>query len=263
MTRYRTNFPETREVHYCHGKERTMNKRHLCTLTQRLNRLERENRWWKLVGFVTVAALGVIVLMGATQSKVADEVRARKFVVVDNEGRVRGTLGMKKPFSFLGLSDEPTALLELADSDQKLRVQLRGSGGGAGLDFFDSRGRSLMRLYLTGGEGYYTPALALGDENDKTGITLGFEPDINYNRFPITISKPVIYLWDKNRNIRARFIVSAEGEPALRLYDDNGKIRAVLGSTNLETVRTEVVEKRPASSLVMFNKDGKVIWSAP
>jgi hypothetical protein len=210
------------------------------------------------MGVVSVALLGFVVLTGAAGGKVADEVRARKFTVVDNKGRVRGMLGMK---AREGL--EPGVLLELVDSDQKLRVQLRGSGGGAGLDFYDSRGRSLMRLYLTGGEGYYTPALALGDENDKTGITLGFEPDINYNRLPITISKPVIYLWDKNRNIRARFIVSAEGEPALRLYDDNGKMRAVLGSTNLKTVRTEVVEKRPVSSLVMFNKDGKVIWSAP
>ncbi len=46
------------------------------TVTQRLDRLDRENRWWKALGIVAVSALSLIVLVGATQIKVADEVRA-------------------------------------------------------------------------------------------------------------------------------------------------------------------------------------------
>ncbi len=101
-----------------------------------------------------MSILGTVVLLGAKGSGVVDEVRARKFLIVDNEGRVRGTLGMKIGYSFLDLpGGEPNALLELLDREGNLRVQLRGSGGGAGLDFFDSRGRSLMRLYLRNTQG--------------------------------------------------------------------------------------------------------------
>ncbi len=45
--------------------------------------------------------------------------------------------------------------------------------------------------------------------------------------------------------------------------DASGNTRAVLGSTVLETTQTGAVEKRPPSSLVLFDKDGKVTWSAP
>ena len=45
--------------------------------------------------------------------------------------------------------------------------------------------------------------------------------------------------------------------------DASGNTRAVLGSTVLETTQTGAVEKRPPSSLVLFDKNGKVIWSAP
>ena len=41
------------------------------------------------------------------------------------------------------------------------------------------------------------------------------------------------------------------------------KIRAVLAYTALEATATGTVEQRPASSLVLFDRDGKVIWKAP
>jgi hypothetical protein len=44
---------------------------------------------------------------------------------------------------------------------------------------------------------------------------------------------------------------------------ENGRTRAVLGHTSLVTKRTGVVEERPVSSLVLFDKDGTVLWRAP
>jgi len=54
-----------------------------------------------------------------------------------------------------------------------------------------------------------------------------------------------------------------DGAPAILLFDENGTTRADLGSTSLEITRTGVIEKRPESSLVLFDKASKVIWSAP
>ncbi len=224
-----------------------MNKQCLCTLTQRLNRLERENRWWKVLGIVSAAVLGLVVLTGATGSKVADEVRARKFTVVDNKGRTRGMLGMK---AREGL--EPGVLLELVDSDQKLRVQLRGSGG---LGFYDSKERMRIELSLI----EFGASSEDIDYIEKGGLHVPshFRPEENvWTRlaFRDAHSKPLVFLEVDNDR--------TDGNPRLTLVDKNGA-KAVLGHTKLKNFQTGVVERRPASSLVLFNKDRKVIWSAP
>lgn len=165
------------------------------TVTQRLNRLERENWWWKVLGVVAVAALGLVVMIGATWSKVPDEVKARKFVLIGEKGKRRGV--------WWGFDDVST--LDLLNKDGT-EVVLR---------------LSVNPLY--------------GAE-----VSLG-------------------------RGVGERLVLLAmgtDGSPYLRLEDKNG-FSAVLGSTNLEQAQTGVIEKRPASSLVFFNKDGKVIWEAP
>lgn len=224
-----------------------MNKQCLCTLTQRLDRLERENRWWKVLGIVSAAVLGLVVLTGATGSKVADEVRARKFTVVDNKGRVRGMLGMKERER-----QEPGVVLDLADSEQKLRVQLRGSGG---LGFYDSKERMRIELSLI----EFGESSENVDYMEKRGfhVPSQFRPEENvWSRlaFRDAHSKPLVFLEVDNDR--------TDGNPRLTLVDKNGA-KAVLGHTKLKNSQTGVVERRPASSLVLFNKDRKVIWSAP
>ena len=49
----------------------------------------------------------------------------------------------------------------------------------------------------------------------------------------------------------------------LMLQDENGIMRAALGDITLERPVTGVVERRPVSSLVLFDKMGQVIWKAP
>ena len=49
----------------------------------------------------------------------------------------------------------------------------------------------------------------------------------------------------------------------MTLRDAEGKTRAVLGHVTLGGARTGTTEQRPASSLVLFDKDEKVIWMAP
>jgi hypothetical protein len=61
---------------------------------QRLNRLERENRRWKVSFYIVMPVLGLVILLGATHTTVTDEVRARQFVLMDESGMDRGTFGM-------------------------------------------------------------------------------------------------------------------------------------------------------------------------
>jgi hypothetical protein len=48
-----------------------------------------------------------------------------------------------------------------------------------------------------------------------------------------------------------------------KLFDENGIERAVLGTTGLQNTRTSAVTTRPASSLTLFDKEGKVLFRAP
>lgn len=54
-----------------------------------------------------------------------------------------------------------------------------------------------------------------------------------------------------------------KGGAAIEIFDKERKPRAVLGSINLDVIATGEIQKRPESSLVLFGKDGKVVYSAP
>ncbi len=63
-----------------------MNDSILDTLTQRLDRLERENRWWKITAIIVAASFGVVLLAGA-QSPPASDIVAKSIRIVDSQGR--------------------------------------------------------------------------------------------------------------------------------------------------------------------------------
>lgn len=97
-------------------------------LAQRLDRLERVHRRWKIIGSIVgallalVTALNFVLLVGTARSlvralsgadseeeaeAVEDEVRARRFVLVDEAGAVRAMLAMRPDGSVaLAFSDE-------------------------------------------------------------------------------------------------------------------------------------------------------------
>lgn len=52
-------------------------------------------------------------------------------------------------------------------------------------------------------------------------------------------------------------------QASLYLMDESGTTRAVLGHTKIERPATGVIEQLPASSLVLFDKEAKVVWKAP
>ena len=74
---------------------------------------------------------------------------------------------------------------------------------------------------------------------------------------------PGLDLLDGTGAMRASLSLSPDGSPKLDLSDATGKRRAVLGAANLEAAKTGEETKRSESSLVLFDKDGKVIWQAP
>ncbi len=74
-----------------------------------------------------------------------------------------------------------------------------------------------------------------------------------------------LVMFDANGKTRANLSVSNDG-PSLVLYDPTGRQRTVVGSTTLvgsHVNENGVAEKGPASSIVLFDKSGKLIWRQP
>jgi len=191
----------------------------LYTLTQRLDRLERENRRLKVAGAVLVLALVAVGAMGQMIPRaVSKVVEAERFVLRDTTG---------KGLAILGTDASGILALSLADQTGKIRAGLVVTPDGM-------------------------PVLSLYDQNGKPRAGLGVLAD----------GTPGLALHDQNGKERLLLNVTTNG-PSLILQDENSKARAVLGQTVLEVKATGTVEQRPASSLVLFDKDGKVIWKAP
>lgn len=106
---------------------------------RRLKKLEREGRWWRALAVGSVALVALAFLVGASGAKnVQEEVRAKRFVVVDSDGESRGVLH---------LSEYGSLRLDLYDVKDVLRASLYlGKQGSPALNMFDEKGN--MRASL-------------------------------------------------------------------------------------------------------------------
>jgi hypothetical protein len=227
-------------------------------IVARLERVEKENRRLKQSGIVILLGACALVLMGQAQSHRVLE--AEKFVLLDNAGRHRAELAMggaernKPMLTFLdehmgiplaldGSSEPGIALHRLeagemcilmADKEmvglglydaQSYRAGFSIQKGTPGMDLFDHN-KPIPRLSLSDGPG--GPELSFSHSNGDLEINLG----------EITSG-------------------AARGRPSLTLKDSEGYL-AALGST--PTSKTEMTS---AASLVLSNKEGRVLFSAP
>jgi hypothetical protein len=162
---------------------------------------------------MSLLGLATVVLMGQAPPRVAKEVRAERFVLVDEHARMRGEL------------------------------TISANGGPA------------LLLY----HGYEkTP----GPDTPRQAIDLR----VNDDQPRVGESgrgEAIVGLRDGRGQMLAELAVSTAGRAALKLRDDALHTRAILGHTELAVKRTASIEQREESSLVLLEKGGRVLWSAP
>ncbi len=199
-------------------------------LTQRLERVEREIRRWRILGSVALATLVILVLLGATSQKVPEEIRARRFVLEDERGKVLALLGRvtlpHDVFPQLPGKRDLTPALVLFDAEKRVRALLGVDGGG-------------------------DADLTLYAGKDKSRASLKVFPS----------GTAAFYLAGRDGIDRAWFEVSGDN-PALVFRDASKRQRLVLGGFTLH-YQTGVSEVRPTSSLVLVGEEGTVLWKAP
>jgi hypothetical protein len=130
----------------------------------------------------------------------------------------------------------------LVDEDGKDRWVLKLSGAGEpNITFINNNGWAPMAIGV-----------------NKEGF-----PFFNMIQEPHQPGGPSFILMDGEMKNRAVLGLKEDGEPNITFLDNNGQVRAIFGSTDLKNPFTGLTEKRPGSSLVLFDEDGKIIWSAP
>lgn len=152
-------------------------------LREEVRRLEKRLRWTQ---FISTAGLGLLLLLailGATQTAVVDEVRARQFVLIGSDGVERAQLSTGAGIAWLALRDEKgrdRALLSVAPDGPSLSlagkdlwiqafVQVRDPGLPAfGLAARDGTPRAGLFVRATDN----SSQLLLQGENDATRVEL-------------------------------------------------------------------------------------------
>ncbi|HGE72693.1 TPA: hypothetical protein ENX78_17785 [Candidatus Poribacteria bacterium] len=93
----------------------------------------------------------------------------------------------------------------------------------------------------------------LVSKDGKVKAALSISPDTG---------EPFLIINGKDEKYRLMLNLDRDS-PQIILRDDKAQTRLVIGTTEITNRLKGTIERRPESSLVMFNKDGKLIWSAP
>lgn len=142
-------------------------------------------------------------------------------------------------------------------------------GDNASLSFKSARGtRTRAALGVVNGE----PTLGFTDARGTLRADFGVLKDAPFltlsdarenTRASLTVlnGNPWLMLQGAEGKPCARLAIR-DGAPLLRLEDANG-FASTVGVTETEIAKTGESRKTSAASLVMFGKDGSVIWRAP
>jgi hypothetical protein len=200
-------------------------------IVSRIERLEEQNRRLKRGALVCLVAIASIGLMGQTQRK------SRRAPAPTPAAAAAVPKNIQAE-SFI-----------LKDSSGRVRAQLSMGGTGPSFRLLDQSGSALVTLSLNDA----TPAgpfLLLSDPSHRAGLSMSVLEGVGSQ----------LSLTGERANAQARIGVTRDGT-TLELFDQDGF------STNMgngvQPSKGGQTKKTSAASITLFNKDRKVLWSAP
>lgn len=133
----------------------------------------------------------------------------------------------------------------VVDSEGEVRAEISTAGGSPLVVLRDLKGRRRVELAVAD----TIPNLALFDTSGSTAAVLSAGP-----------GAPTLAL----RNGAAGGAVIAQGNgPSIGLIDGEQRVRAIFGSTQLVTERTGTAQNLAPSSLVLFDREGRIVTKLP
>jgi hypothetical protein len=200
-------------------------------ILSRIERLEAQNRRLKKGAMVCLVAVAGVGLMGQTQHKSAHTPPSTPPAPVVLPKNIEAE-------SFL-----------LKDPAGHVRAELAMAGTGPSFKLRDQNGSALVTISLNdsapGG-----PFVLLSDPQHHAGLTMSALEGAG-SQLSLTGERP---------EIQARIAVAPDGT-SLQVSDQDG-FSANIGN-GVQANKSGQVKKTTAASITLFNKDRKVLWSAP
>jgi hypothetical protein len=197
----------------------------------RIERLEKESRTLKRGALVCLVAIASIALMGQTQHK-----------------STRPAAAAPAPPPALPKNIEAESFI-LKDSTGRARAELSMGAMGPSFKLLDQGGSALVTLSLNdsapGG-----PFLLLSDPQHHAGLSMGV----------LEGAGSQLTLIGERPDIMAHIGVAPDGT-ALQLSDGDGFSTNI--GNGVQAGKSGQIKKTSAASITLFNKDRKVLWSAP
>jgi hypothetical protein len=188
----------------------------------------------------------------AQQPSAATIVSAEQFRVVGKEGKVRAVIG-----------EHPDGSSSAAfyDLHGKVRVEMGINAAGVSeLALYDEVGKQpkpqgFAYLFVLPNGG---PRLSL--IGDAANLTVASERRAGYATLKIEPDNTPVLSLEGEAKGAALLTMLQDGSPSLTLYDPEGYRRAAL---EIKELRVPGKETMPKSSLTLYDKNEKVLWSAP
>jgi hypothetical protein len=153
----------------------------------RLERLEREVTWWRRVGIAALACAGLLGAVAATVSTNPDEVKTRRLVITDGDGRSRAVFmvddGDRTRLSLTDRDNGTTAdLTVIPGQSAALSLSLARAGAQAQLAATGDNGQ--LSVGTRGQRGWLVAAptgssLGLGNDSGKPQVSLAASPTLS------------------------------------------------------------------------------------
>lgn len=228
-----------------------MSETELNGLKQRVLLLEKGNRR-HLAAWAVLAVAATLLACADHLPGQPRVIEAREFVVVDGAGNKRASLSATEAGGRLRLYLKDSGFLVGANDSRGVgnHIELGPDlfGKGMLLALYGPRKQQELRVDSEGAV----------DSGDLLGALRAIDPEASLK---LTDSQATLSLETPDRKGSVELKASNEGIN-LTLKDSNG-FSSVIGMTRLLTPGTGESHKTSAASLVMFDKDGKIIWRAP
>jgi hypothetical protein len=242
----------------------------------RLEKIERENRILKRCVALILVAIGAVFVMAQAQSR-PRTLEAEKLVIRYPNGKEAIVLGTYPS----AITEWPTSL-PLHDKNGNLPRSLSPSA-----EFINESGvvGATISADPIGGEVHVNsptaelqmgistnPQFSPSDVRTRTGESVSFSIIRTTKSQPFqpmfeidadTTGEVTQWMIPKGADGAQLRLTTGPDGASVQLWDNPKLLRAVLGTVKLETVRSGGVESLPLSSLVLFDKEGKLLWRAP
>jgi hypothetical protein len=244
----------------------------LASIMARLTRVERENRRLRQIALSLFLVVGIVLLMGQTRPN--RTIEAEQFILKDSNGRMRARLGMQTPdmptlvftdpkglqLVSLGAGENPSLnLCKGSCENQQVWVGTYPNGLFGVALYGKEDGTPLHGLQAALGVVKGVPGLNLygKEQGENASLDLEMGPRLELNAAEGTLSfiKGSMFLSDPNGN-------ESLGQGSVSVGDKQG-FRTTIGTTELESPRTGGTGKTSGASIILADKAGKVLWSAP